>query len=282
MSEGIIQTEENVIIETPERVPLTYALASIGNRFLAVAIDHLLQFILLIIVILLFSSVISTGSLFSSEFESGLSETPKWLIALLLIIIFLVWWGYFTFFEWFWHGQTPGKKLLRLRVVREDGRPITLWEAITRNLLRLLDSAPGFGIPIYSVGLITIFLSTKDQRIGDIFAGTLVIRERADEAPTFEETFSSRMSDTALIRTQLPVTFTSSIRGITDREIEVVESLLRRRWDLSDRQREWMAWRVALPLMMKIKPDYDTENFTYEGFLEELLHSYQVQRKYLN
>ena len=88
------------------------------------------------------------------------------------------------------NGQTPGKRLLKLRVIREDGRPITLWEAIARNLLRIFDAVPGFVFPVYSVGLISIFMSRRDQRIGDLFAGTVVIRERTDEAPTFAETFS--------------------------------------------------------------------------------------------
>ena len=153
--------------------------------------------------------------------------------------------SYFIFFEWLWDGQTPGKRLIKLRVIRDDGRPITLWEAIARNLLRVFDAAPGFVIPVYSIGLIVIFLSGRDQRVGDIFAGTVVIRERTDEAPTFEETFSNRISDAAFHRVQKRVETDADISRITESEIEVVESFLRRRWDLTDRQRLWMAWRIA-------------------------------------
>lgn len=161
------------------------------------------------------------------------------------------------FFEWLWDGQTPGKRLLKLRVIREDGRPITLWEAIARNLLRIFDAAPGFFLPVYSVGLIVIFLNNRDQRVGDLFAGTVVVRERSDEAPTFAETFSNPVSDAAFRRVQKRIDVQADVRLLSESEIEVVESFLRRRWDLIERQRLWMAWRVARPLMYKLKPNYN-------------------------
>jgi len=282
MDGHVIETEETLIIETPERVPLAFALASIGNRFLAVAIDHFIQY-LSIILIAWFFVFISDAS-FQSEETAGelLSEMPKWTIAIMILILFLVFSGYFILFEWLWDGQTPGKRLMKLRVIREDGRPITLWEAIARNLLRVFDAAPGFFLPVYSVGLIVIFLSNRDQRTGDVFAGTVVIRERSDEAPTFAETFSNPVSDSAFHRVQKKVETDADISKLTESEIEVVESFLRRRWDLSERQRLWMAWRIALPLMYKLKPNYDLENFTYEGFLEEILHRFHARRRFLN
>ena len=214
----------------------------------------------------------------NSEF---FQEMPKWTIAVMIIVLFLVFAGYFIFFEWLWNGQTPGKRLLKLRVIREDGRPITLWEAIARNLLRIFDAVPGFVLPVYSIGLITIFLSGRDQRIGDMFAGTVVIRERTDEAPTFAETFSNPIADAAFRRVQKPTSFQADTSAITESEIEVAESFLRRRWDLTERQRLWMAWRVALPLMYKIKPSYDLQDFTYEGFLEELVHRVHSRQRFL-
>jgi hypothetical protein len=171
---------------------------------------------------------------------------------------------------------------MKLRVIRGDGRPITLWEAIARNLLRVFDAAPGFVVPIYSIGLIVVFLSGRDQRVGDIFAGTVVIRERTDEAPTFEETFSNRISDAAFYRVQKRVETEADVGKITENEIEVVESFLRRRWDLTERQRLWMAWRIALPIMYKLKPNYNLQDFTYEGFLEEILHRFHARQRFLN
>src|SRR6185503_12701951 len=278
----LIETEETLIIETPERVPLAFALASIGNRFLAVIIDHFIQYLSLILIAWFFTYISGIAAPTDRSAGEVLSEMPKWTIAIMILILFLVFSGYFILFEWLWDGQTPGKRLLKLRVIREDGRPITLWEAMARNLLRVFDAAPGFFLPIYSVGLIVIFLSNRDQRVGDLFAGTVVIRERTDEAPTFAETFSNPVSDAAFHRVQKKIEVNADISSITESEIEVVESFLRRRWDLTDRQRLWMAWRIALPLMYKLKPNYDLQTFTYEGFLEEIVHRFYARQRFLN
>lgn len=279
----IIETEETLIIETPERVPLAFSLASIGNRFLAVAIDHFIQYLTIIIVAWFFLWLANIGNpLDTANAADILSEMPKWTIALMILAVFLIFSSYFIFFEWLWNGQTPGKRLLKLRVIREDGRPITLWEAIARNLLRIFDALPGGVIPIYSVGLITIFAGSRDQRIGDLFAGTVVVRERFDEAPTFMETFANPISDAALQRVNPHTQFQADVRLLSETEIEIVESFLRRRWDLNERQRLWMAWRVALPLMYKLKPDYDLTTFTYEGFLEEIIHRFYAKQRFLN
>jgi uncharacterized RDD family membrane protein YckC len=278
----IIETEETLIIETPERVPLAFALASIGNRFLAVLIDHFIQYMTILIVAWAFISWSGVANMNSLERDELLAQMSKWTIALMIFALFLIFAGYFIFFEWLWNGQTPGKRLMKLRVIREDGRPITLWEAVARNLLRIFDAAPGFFVPIYSLGLVSIFLNRRDQRFGDMFAGTVVIRERTDEAPTFSETFSNQVSDAAFRRVQKRTDFQADVNLVNENEIEVVESFLRRRWDLSERQRLWMAWRVALPLMYKIKPNYDMQTFTYEGFLEELVHRFHARQRFLN
>jgi len=283
MSEFFIETEETLTIETPERVELSFALASIGNRFLAVAIDHFIQYLTIFIAAWAFISLSEIGGAFKeTDAAAVFEEMPKWTIAVLIIVIFLIFAGYFIFFEWLWNGQTPGKRLLKLRVIREDGRPITFWEAMARNLLRIFDAVPGFVLPVYSIGLISIFASGRDQRVGDVFAGTVVVRERTDEAPTFAETFSNPISDAAFRRVQKKTDFQTDATILTQSEIEVVETFLRRRWDLTERHRIWMAWRVALPLMYKLKPNYDVATFTYEGFLEEILHRFYARRRFLN
>ncbi len=278
MNTGLIETEETLIIETPERVPLAFALASIGNRFLAVAVDHFIQFLALFLTGWLFIWLAGIGSETISIDQVTSGELSKWTIALLFIAASLIFSGYFVFFEWMFNGQTPGKRLFKLRVIREDGRPITLWEAIARNILRIVDAFPGFVVPIYSIGLIIIFLNSRDQRVGDLFAGTVVVRERSDDAPTFDETFSEEIGDSALKRVQPRAVFDADIGSLTDEEMDVVAAFLRRRWDLAERQRLWMAWRVALPLMYRLKPDYRSDGFTYEGFIEELMHRYSHMR----
>src|SRR5712692_8514238 len=132
-----ITTDETLVIETPERVPLHFALASIGNRFIACAIDHTIQIVALVVLVILFAIISDVADL-----GSRLSNAPKWVIALLIILVFVLMSGYFAFFEWIWNGQTPGKRWLKLRVIREDGRPIGFFEAVVRNLLRNFDVMP--------------------------------------------------------------------------------------------------------------------------------------------
>ena len=111
-------------------------------------------------------------------------------------------------------------------------------------------------------------------------AGTVVVREREAEAPAFSQVFATPVSDPALRRSFKPVDFTASLNSLTESEIQVVETFLRRRWDLSDVPRQWMAWRVSLPILYKIRPTYDLDTFTYEGFLEELLHRYLQEHRF--
>jgi uncharacterized RDD family membrane protein YckC len=266
-----ITSDEILVIETPERVPLHFALASIGNRFIACAIDHTIQVVTLITLIILFMIIADVSNI------GRLSSTPKWVVALMIVLVFVLMSGYFAIFEWLWHGQTPGKRWLKLRVIREDGRPISFFEAAVRNLLREFDIMP---FPFYSIGLISVFASERDQRVGDMVAGTVVVREREAEAPAFAEVFSAAVSDPALRRSFQPVAFTADVNKLTDQEILVVESFLRRRWDLKDYPRQWMAWRVAMPILFKLRPHYDLSQFTYEGFLEELLHRYREQHRF--
>src|SRR5216110_2065798 len=145
---AVITSDDTLVIETPERVPLHFALASIGNRFIACAIDHAIQVVTLIAVVILFLIVADV-----SNVGNRLTSAPKWVIALLIILIFVLFAGYFAFFEWIWNGQTPGKRWLKLRVIREDGRPIGFFEAVVRNLLREFDILP---FPFYSIGLISV------------------------------------------------------------------------------------------------------------------------------
>jgi len=269
-----LTNEETLVIETPERVPLHFALASIGNRFLACAVDHAIQTIALILVYIGLIFIANFGN-----FSAKIFDAPKWVIAVLLIFIFLIMSGYFVFFEWLWNGQTPGKRWLKLRVIREDGRPITFFESAVRNLLRTFDMMLA---PFYSIGLISVFITEKDQRVGDLIAGTVVVREREAEAPTFDQVFTAPVSDSAYRRSFKPTPFTADLTSLKESEIEVVETFLRRRWDLPDVQRNWMAWRVAMPIMYRLRPGYDLATFSYEGFLEELLHRYRAQHRFID
>ncbi|GIV94214.1 MAG: hypothetical protein KatS3mg056_2923 [Chloroflexus sp.] len=95
------------------------------------------------------------------------------ILALLAILAFVVNWGYFVFFEWIWNGQTPGKRLLRLRVLREGGRPVDIGAIVVRNLMRAIDFLP----LLYGIGLVTMFVDRYHRRLGDLTAGTVVVHE---------------------------------------------------------------------------------------------------------
>ena len=108
----------------------------------------------------------------SAVFES--KGSGQWLAAVIIALgITLLSEGYFILFEWLMRGQTPGKKALKIRVIRDDGTPATIHEVLVRNVLRLIDFLP-FS---YGVGAIVMFASRLSKRLGDIAAGTIVIKE---------------------------------------------------------------------------------------------------------
>lgn len=146
-----------VIITTPEHVPIRLEPAGAGSRFLAVLIDSLL--------ITAISS--AAGFLLLIVLPAGVA------VALLITINFLLTWGWHVFFETKKQGRTPGKRALRLRVIDARGLPVSLYQSLVRNIVRALDSAPAF----YGIGAIAVLLSPTRRRLGDMVADTLVIRE---------------------------------------------------------------------------------------------------------
>jgi len=273
--------EETLTIETPEHVELQFALATIGNRFLACAIDHGLQLLAIVLTLIIAYNLSDGMRGLGQRMTRGVEEGRLWILALATLAVFVLYFGYFVIFETLWSGQTPGKRWLRLRVIQEDGRPLNFFAALSRNLLRGADMLPIFLIlPFYSVGIVSVFASARSKRLGDFVAGTVVVKERAAEAPSFDEVFESEVIDTARRRVAPAVDFRGDVRVIEPAEIEVVEAFLRRRYDLPDHPRQWLAWRISIPLLEKIRPYYDSAAFNYEGFLEELLARYRAQVKY--
>ena len=165
--------EQTVDVETPELVVLTYSIAGIGSRAMAAITDLLLvvaAFIVLGIVLVL---VRATGGF------AGFTLSGSWGIALLIIGQFALLWGYYVLFEGLMDGQTPGKRLHRIRVVREGGYSVTFGTSAVRNLIRVIDMQPLF---FYLVGMISVVATRRGRRLGDIVAGTIVVREDARSA----------------------------------------------------------------------------------------------------
>ena len=156
-------------IQTPEQVTLNLPIAGIGSRFLAIALDTLIQ-AGIVIALLLTVVVLRVTGLFT-----GFQFISVWVMAVFGFCIFLLMYGYFAIFEILWNGQTPGKRVVGIRVVKDSGRPLTAAESIGRNLMRVVDQLPFF----YVVGVIVAMSNSQHRRLGDFIAGSMMIREKA-------------------------------------------------------------------------------------------------------
>ena len=155
-------------IKTPEYVSIQFQLAGLGSRAAALILDQLILYaidIILIIIFLLVTKGITTWGIDNSE------TLP---LAITIILLFVINWGYFFAFEFFAGGKTIGKKILGIRVIQENGHSLTLLSSFIRNLLRIIDALP----ISYFLGFTMMFFHPKHKRIGDLVAGTIVIHER--------------------------------------------------------------------------------------------------------
>ncbi|MGH2458979.1 MAG: RDD family protein [Chloroflexota bacterium] len=165
-------------VETPERIDLEYDVAGIGSRFVALLLDTLILVGLFVLVIVLgtfgLGLALSTVSRLARIGDPSIASALGYAIGILLW--FLIFWGYFVFFDLAWHGQSPGKRVLGLRVVKRGGYPLGFVDSVIRNVVRLVDFLPAY----YIVGVIVMFIDRYDRRLGDLAAGTLVVKERRD------------------------------------------------------------------------------------------------------
>jgi uncharacterized RDD family membrane protein YckC len=157
--------DEMLSIDTPENVAFGYHVAGIGSRFLAALVDTTIIVVLQLIVL--------GASVFALNTANLIENLGAWISAILGLVAFLLFWGYYIFFEMLWNGQSPGKRWAGLRVIRTDGTPVTLTESIIRNLVRFIDFMPlGYG-----VGVVTMFVNDQARRLGDLAAGSLVVHD---------------------------------------------------------------------------------------------------------
>lgn len=213
--------DEMLSIDTPENVAFGYSVAGIGSRFLAALVDTTIIVILQIIVIMI--------SLFTARQLDMVDALGAWLSAILGLISFLLFWGYYIFFEMIWNGQSPGKRWAGLRVIRVDGTPVTLAESIIRNLVRIIDFLPiGYGL-----GIVTMFVNDKARRLGDMAAGSMVVHDGG------EISVQSLASQTRLaipvdlpgLRPGLPV------ERLQPEDIQMMEEFLSRRLEIANTAR---------------------------------------------
>jgi uncharacterized RDD family membrane protein YckC len=240
-------------ISTPENVDLHLELAGLGNRILACIIDTVL------------SSALNIGitiALLALWYSLRLASLPPaqlavWSTYLLMLGItanFAVIFGYYIFFEGFWQGQTPGKRVADIRVIEQNGQPITWSSAVVRNLIRIIDQA------VMLVGLLSMFLDKNERRLGDLAAGTMVIRERTPALNASQILFNPAVEHQKL-----------DVGRITPDEYDLLVTFLKRRDKMKD------SAGVVQQLESYFKTKLGEEGFagTPEQFLESIYTSYR-------
>ena len=266
--ETLTHAERDLLtIATPEQIDLHYNVAGLGSRFVAILLDQLIiaaaYFVL---------GIVAFAVLAAVGVNKRLDALGVWFLAALIFVGFVIFWGYFALFEALWHGQTPGKRVMQLRVIKDSGRQITLFEALARNLLRFIDYFPSF----YLTGVITMLCNKRNKRLGDFVAGTLVVHERTEEQPLL---FQSSMNLVTLSNTvnepwreQTPSMFPAdAIARLDGQDLLVIETFFSRMLDLTLETRATIAYRIAGQLAAKMgvtlpegNPERALESIAYQ------------------
>jgi uncharacterized membrane protein SpoIIM required for sporulation/uncharacterized RDD family membrane protein YckC len=218
--------EQTVDVETPELVVVSYSIAGVGSRVLA-ALTDLAIAVAVLLVLLIALVVLEPGR------PSMDALSASWAAAILILLQFVVLWGYYVLFEGLMDGQTPGKRIHRLRVVREGGFSVTFGVSAVRNLVRVLDMQPAV---FYLVGLGSILTTKRGQRLGDLVAGTIVVREGVRELrpPPAEATPATAAVAAPALQTAL-----------SEDEFQVLDRFVERHGTLEPLRRAVLAGQLA-------------------------------------
>jgi uncharacterized RDD family membrane protein YckC len=261
-------------IETPEQVELRFPIAGIGSRFLAILTDSFIQGAALFFLFLGFALIVSAAPKIPGAAAAVANTGAKWFVAGVVLFYFLLYWGYYSLFEAFWNGQTPGKRLLKIRVIKDSGRQITLFEALARNLLRVIDMLPSF----YLVGVITMLCNREQKRLGDLVAGTIVVHERSNEQPLMSHnsrTFTASLYPQPLEAAREPVGALVPADGVARLDagdLNVIDTFFSRALDLDLDKRAEIAGRIADRMSTKMRVPLP-EGMAPERVLESIAHS---------
>lgn len=216
-------------VATPERVALSLPLAGLGYRTLAYMADVALMGFGWMVAFFLVSLV--EGDLWGTFRALG-----SGLQAVVVLVLFAAQWLYWTLWEVAAKGQTPGKKLLRIRVVDEAGRTVGVFGSALRNLFRVVDFLPAF----YAVGLLTMLVTRSQRRLGDLVAGTLLVRDTRMTLTAYSNPFKSGVDeDDGLAR---------PIRALNPLELELVLAYLSRVDSLEPKAREALGLKLVTQL----------------------------------
>jgi uncharacterized RDD family membrane protein YckC len=242
-----------VSIRTPENIELSYALAGPGSRAAAYLLDLLFMTavaqMLLNLVAYLFGMLLTVMGV----------NSELWVVGVMTLLSFALYNTYFIIFEWLWNGQTPGKRLLHIRVIKHGGYSIRFFDMLLRNLLRVIDFLPLF----YGVGLISLLLTRDSQRLGDLVAGTLVVYQE----PVDTELLLPDLAVADALEAPLPL---EQVAAIPTEVISLAVEYLRSRNELGPRPRA----ELAADLMNLVRETSGLEPRpaqSAEGFLTSLI-----------
>ncbi|MDX8046390.1 RDD family protein [Gracilibacillus sp. S3-1-1] len=231
--------QEQLQIKTPEYVSLQFRLAGLGSRAAALLIDNIILSVVQFLIILSLILPFSTTDFLFSHFDSI-------AFAIVLISIFVLQFGYYIFFEYFWGGKTLGKKILGIRVVQENGHNITFLSSIIRNLLRLIDMLPG----AYALGILLVFAHPKHKRLGDLAAGTIVVHERRKKSfkPSALE---KHIANLGLQKEELPLE-AFHLKQFNQKDWQLLKTYAERIVDISPNEKATLTEQVSNILLPKI------------------------------
>jgi uncharacterized RDD family membrane protein YckC len=271
----------DTLIETPENVALEYELGGLGTRFVAHFLDLLIVTGMVIgVFVLTLLLVLVTGYVATIEHIAWLSRLIDTLadfeFALAIIATFVLFFGYFIYFEYKWNGQSPGKRSAGLRVIREGGYPVDLFSVIVRNLIRIMDFLPAF----YFIGIASILFAKRYQRLGDFMAGTLVVKQRAPKN-LINLLAATRLQPEHLDREALMLMVREADRLTPDEYRAVRHYTERRRSLMTFAAQQQSAYIIALPLMQRlgIAPPAGVTTVNYADVLEYLAVAYETVRR---
>ena len=218
---------------TPESVELEFILAGLGNRIYALIIDYLIWSSILILVLIVWAFLVTQVAWLRSE------PIRLWITAIQILILFGVYIGYFICFETLWRGQTPGKRYVKIRVIREDGRNVGIQQSILRSLLRPIDD-------IFCLGFLFILFTAQEKRLGDLVAGTILIQEGQTVAKQKIEISSSATSVAARIIE------TGKIAALTPDQFATIRKYLYRYPTLAPSAKNNVSQKLAHQLLARI------------------------------
>jgi uncharacterized RDD family membrane protein YckC len=224
------QQAEDLVVSTPERVSFIYDTATLGSRFLAQFLD--------LLVLGGVAGTLSAGFAVLLAALPPLQSAEPWIVTAWLVVVFVAVTGYFPVSEAIWSGRTLGKLVMHLRVVDARGGPVSVSQAIVRNLVRLVDFLPLY----YAVGAVTMFINKRGQRLGDLAAGTVVVRDR--RAISLSELVVASQRTAAAGPAPAPPRATAG-RRLEPALKRFVAAYAQRRWQLQPELRAQMAARAA-------------------------------------